>query len=387
MLIGEVKKMEALERAKLTRQVTLIGAATNLTLSIIQIIIGIWGNSQALVADAMHTFSDLLSDGLAYWTARHSGAAPDSDHPYGHARFETVATLGIAAILTLVGIGIAWFAIERASHATDFIIPDPLTLYIAAITIFAKEGLYHYTVHVARFIQSDMLRANAWHHRSDAISSIIVFIGVAGTLLGWQYLDSLAAIVVSLMIINIGTELGKNAIKELVDTGLSPTRIQDIRATILAVGGVRDLHLLRTRRFGHTAMADVHVLVEPYISVSEGHQIGLEVEQRLKQVIAELSDVVVHIDPEDDETDASCAGLPLRAEVLRRLDIAWQHIPIAHSYSQIVLHYLGGRVNIDVYFPFNVITTNCDQVATINHSLQQALREYTEFNTVKIYLV
>lgn len=377
--------MNALERAKLTRRVTLIAAATNFILSVAQVIIGILGNSQALVADAMHTFSDLLSDGLAYWTARHSGIAPDSDHPYGHARFETAATLGIATLLTLVGIGIAWFAVERLFHANNLLLPDAITLYTAAITVFAKEGLYHYTVQVARKINSEMLRASAWHHRSDAASSVVVFIGVAGTLFGWPYLDALAAIIVGLMIINIGIDLGKKAITELVDTGLSASRLQDIRTTILAVGGVRALHLLRTRQFGSTAIADVHVLVEPQLSVSEGHQIGLAVEQSLKREISELTDVTVHIDPEDDETIASCAELPLRAEVLSRLNTAWEHIPVARNYSKVMLHYLTNHIDIDVYFPLGSDAINANQVAVFKQTLQEALLEYPEFNTVKVY--
>lgn len=371
-------------RAMLTRRVTLIGAATNFILSIIQIIIGIVGNSQALIADAMHTFSDLLSDGLAYWTARHSSSAPDNDHPYGHARFETAATLGIASILSLVGIGISWFAIERLFHTNTIIMPNSFTLYTAGITILAKEALYHYTVQIAKQIQSDMLRASAWHHRSDAASSIVVFMGVAGTLLGWAYLDALAAIAVGLMIINIGIDLGRRAIRELVDTGLSAVKIQTIRTTILTVGGVRDLHLLRTRQLGCMAMADVHVLVEPYLSVSEGHQIGLEVEQRLKHTVPELNDVTVHIDPENDEIAANCSGLPLRIEALRILNNAWQNVSAAQSYSKIVLHYLTGNIDIEVYFPLQQLE-NLSQANTLIENLKAAIITHKEFRELKVY--
>lgn len=371
-------------RALLTRRVTLVGAATNTFLTIMQIIIGILGHSQALVADAMHTLSDLLSDGLAYWTARHSSSAPDSDHPYGHARFETAATLGIATLLTIVGIGIGWFAIERLFHANTIIIPNALTLYTAGITVLAKEGLYHYTVRMATQLQSDMLRASAWHHRSDAASSVVVFIAVAGSLFGWAYLDSLAAIVVGLMIINIGIDLGKRAIRELVDTGLSAAKIQTIRSTILTVDGVRDLHLLRTRQLGYMAIADVHILVEPYLSVSEGHQIGLEVELRLKQTVPELSDVTVHIDPENDEIITDCSGLPLRAEALNILNNAWKNIDGAQNYSKVVLHYLTGHIDIDVYYSLQQ-ANDFAQTNNLIQELKAAIIPHQEFRTLKVY--
>lgn len=374
-----------LQRARLTKHVTLIAGGTNLLLSVAQVLIGIIGHSQALVADAMHTFSDLLADGLAYWTAHNTGSAPDSDHPYGHGRFETAATLGIAAILAIVGAGIIWFAVERQFYATILVIPDVLTLYTAAFTVLAKELLYHYTNFVAKRINSDMLRASAWHHRSDAASSIVVLLGVWGTIIGFPYLDAVAAVLVGLMILKISLTLAYTAILELVDTGLDAARLQDIHHTILAVVGVRDIHMLRTRKIGSNAVADVHVLVEPRLSVSEGHMISMAVERRLLEAIPELTDVTVHVDPEDDETAPSCSGLPLRTEVISCLEKAWQDIPqIKTENHRLVLHYLAGKVEVEIYLPLESAPTLA-QAKELIISLRQALLPHPNFADVRVY--
>ncbi len=185
-----------------------------------------------------------------------------------------------------------------------------MALVAALVSIGAKEWLYWWTLGYARPVRSELLRANAWHHRSDAVSSVVVLVGIAGTMAGLPYLDAIAAVVVAIMIAKIAWDLGWGAINELVDTGLDDDRLAAIRDTIRTVGGVRDIRMLRTRRHGGQASADVHILVDPKVSVSEGHMISVLVEQRLKLEIDEITDVTVHIDPEDDEGAAPCAGLP-----------------------------------------------------------------------------
>jgi hypothetical protein len=244
-----------------------------------------------------------------------------------------------------------------------------------------------------------MMLANAWHHRSDAASSIVVLVGLAGTMAGLPYLDAIAAIIVAVMIAKIGIDLARPALQELVDTGLDEQRVQAIRDTILEVGGVRDLHMLRTRSIGGIAAADVHVLVESRLSVSEGHIISVMVEQRLKQAIEELEDVTVHIDPEDDEVFATDGlELPLRTEVLRRLEEIWQSIPQIQTKTKVVLHYLAGHIDIDLYLPLDVIqstqedkndkndeTDKTSQAKALTQTLQTALEPHAEFNTVRVY--
>lgn len=338
------------ERARKTRSVALVSAAVNLLLSVAQIVIGVIANSAALIADGIHAASDLLSDGLVWVAARQAAAAPDADHPYGHGRFETAATLGLGILLALVGAGIVWNGIERLLDS-ERPIPGQLALLVAAIGILAKEGLYRYTVAVAERLQSQMLRANAWHHRSDAISSVVVLIGVAAAVLGFGYMDALAAIVVGLMVAKIGWDLGWGAMTELVDTALDHDQVEKGQRVIMAIDGVRSVHMLRTRRHGAEASADVHVQVAPRLSVSEGHMISQAVEDRMIEQVDAITDVTVHIDPEDDEEAPRCAGLPLRGEALAALAAVWQPVPEAPVQRETRLHYLAGGIDVELIVP------------------------------------
>jgi divalent metal cation (Fe/Co/Zn/Cd) transporter len=250
-----------------------------------------------------------------------------------------------------VGIGIAVNAGIKLAQREAFATPSVITLWIALGTLLAKEALYHYTMRTARAYGSEMLRANAWHHRSDAVSSLIVLIGIGGTLIGFAYLDSIAAIIVALMIIKIGVELAWGALRELVDTGLSHQDLEALRHAILSVDGVKALHLLRTRKVGERALADVHLIVDERLSVSEGHQIGEAVRSKLMHEFA-MNDVTVHIDTEEDQEGVSCEGLPLRDEVLRRLDGYFADIPEAGRVESTTLHYTGGRIIVELVLPF-----------------------------------
>jgi len=376
--------MFAADRSRATRRVTLVGAGTNAGLAVAQVIIGWLGHSQALVADAMHTFSDLLSDSIAYFAARHAHEAPDAEHPYGHGRFETAATLAIAVLLAVVGASIVWSAGSRLFDPASFVTPDVLTLWAAGITTLAKEALYRYAMHMAKRLRSQMLRATAWHHRSDAWSSVIVFVGIGGTLLGLPYLDAVAAVAVGVMILRMAWELGGGAVNELVDAGLAPDRIQAVRTTILGVGGVRDIHMLRTRLHGGQATADVHVLVDPWLSVSEGHMISLLVEHRLKQEIAEMADVTVHVDPEDDSRAPPCNGLPLRPEALEHLHAAWAGWDCLPKARRVVLHYLSGRIDVDLFLPL-ACYQDAAGAAALREQLQAALGDRPEFGRVVVH--
>ena len=339
------------ERYAASRRVTLVSVLWNLVLTVSQVIIGLVGNSQALVADGMHTLSDVITDFMVLFALKHGRKDADAEHPYGHARFETAVTLLLGIMLVVVGAGIAINAGIRLTTAQTFVIPSAVTLWVALATLAAKEGLYRYTMLTAKRFDSNMLRANAWHHRSDALSSLIVAAGIGGSLLGFGFLDSVAAVVVALMVIKVGGELAWQALRELVDTGLAPDQLESIRRVILSIGGVKALHLLRTRRVGEKALADVHIIVDEHLSVSEGHQIGETVRARLIEEIAPMADVMVHIDTEEDIDDASCLDLPTRQEVERRLKKYFAHIPEARQIEQTTLHYLKGRIDIELLLP------------------------------------
>ena len=335
------------QRKQETNRITLWGIAVNLMLSVIKITGGIIGQSQALLADGIHSLSDLASDAMVLLAVKHAGEDADEDHPYGHARYETLATVALGILLIGVAGGIAYDAILRLENPEDIAVPALFTMIIAAISILSNEGLYHATRTVAKKIRSPLLEANAWHHRSDAVSSIVVLIGIAATYIGYPLLDAIAAIIVALMIAKIGLDLSRQSLQELVDTALEPEMVEQIRQTILNIDDVRQLHLLRSRRMGHNALVDVHIQVSPKLSVSEGHHISVSVEKALTDKFDEINDVTVHIDPEDDETAASCRDLPLRSELLLALNHEWSKHEVLKNIDDVTLHYLNGQISVE----------------------------------------
>jgi cation diffusion facilitator family transporter len=363
----------------------LVGGAANLLLSGVKISVGILGHSHALIADGIHSLSDLASDALVWIAGRQANRGPDADHPYGHGRYETMATLALAMLLALVALGIAWDAAQRLFSPQDLLAPGWITLYAALASILVKEWLYWYTLAYAKRVRSDMLRANAWHHRSDAISSVVVLVGIGGTLAGLPYLDAVAACIVAVMIAHIAWGLGIEAARELVDTGLEPDRLAAVRETILKVGGVRDIHMLRTRSMGGTVSSDVHVLVDPYISVSEGHLISVKVEQELKRHIDEIEDVTVHIDPEDDNIAPPTMGLPSRREALARLAAHWSELPTLARPARVQLHYLNGKIEVEVFLPEAAAGDGWKDAAQLAACAKAALDSDRIFSTVSVY--
>jgi len=347
-------------RYQASRKVAFIAMLANAILVIGQVVAGIVGHSQALVADGMHTLSDLSVDLLVLYALKHSVKEADEEHPYGHARIETAATLVLGLVLLLVGIAIGVRAGFRLTDHSPFIAPSGMTLWVSGFTIFAKEALYQYTMRVARRFDSDLLKASAWHHRSDAISSIIVFLGIAGTIAGIHSLDALAALGVALFVAKIGIQLGWPAINELVDTGLGKEQLQHIRRVILAVDGVRALHLLRTRRIGGRALVDVHIIVDEDISVSEGHFISEAVRTRLVHEVDVVADALVHIDPEDDADVTPARDLPSRGAIQAHLRERFHDINAAAHIEKITLHYVRGKLQLEVLLPLAVLTATPD---------------------------
>jgi divalent metal cation (Fe/Co/Zn/Cd) transporter len=222
---------------------------------------------------------------------------------------------------------------------------------VAVIAIALKEWIYRYTLRVGRETRSRMLEANAWHQRTDSISSLVVLVGVAGGLLGFPYLDPVAAIGVSVLIARVGWELLWQSVSELTDAALSRERVAAIRQTIRSVEGVQGLHLLRTRRAGPDALVDVHVQVSPHISVSEGHRIAEHIRERLIAELDEVSDVLVHIDTEDDQSFERGRTLPLRADVEAQIRAALAGMAGAEQLQQILLHYEADRIGVELHLP------------------------------------
>ena len=354
----------------------------NLGLSFAQVLIGLLANSAALVADGIHSLSDLFSDVLVWFAARHASMAPDKDHPYGHGRFETAATLGLGILLVLVALGIIWGGVERLLDS-ERPVPGGIAVWVAAVGIVAKESLYWYTISVARRLKSEMLRANAWHHRSDAISSVVVLIGVAAAVAGFSYMDAVAAVVVGSMVAKIGWDLGWGALTELVDTALDDAEVDEAARVIMGIDGVRSVHMLRTRRHGAEASADVHVQVAPRLSVSEGHMISQAVEDRMIERVESITDVTVHIDPEDDENAPTCRGLPMRAQVLEALRSVWKdESPLAEP-LEVRLHYLAGKIDVELVLPLERLSGTTTSEA-LRERLQTAAARLSWFRRLRV---
>lgn len=334
------------ERHRAARRSTWISVAVNVILSTLQIVIGVFSKSQALIADGIHSFSDLLSDFMVLYANRHSSRGADQEHPYGHARIETAATLLLGIFLVGVGIALLWSAGIKLQDPARMVQVHPAALVMAAITLVSKETLFRYLMGVAKRVRSRMLAANAWHSRSDAAASLVAVVGISGNLAGYRFLDLLAAALVGFMIARMGWRLGYGALSELVDTGLSEEEVAQIRNTLIETPGVRGLHDLRTRKMADQALVDAHVLVDPRISVSEGHYIA---EQARKRVLQHhhVIDVMVHIDPEDDAGAEPSLHLPDRDSLLRYLE---QRLEGALPPGQkTVLHYLDGKVEAEVF--------------------------------------
>ena len=337
----------AMERTREAQKATWISVAINLVLTIMQVAIGWLAHSQSLIAHGLHSFSDLLSDFLVLYASRQSAHPADQAHPYGHARVETAATLILGSSLALVGGGILWESGARLQRAESLPSLEWAAFWAALATVLAKEILYRYLLRVAERLRSQLLTANALHTRADAASALVVVVGIGGTLLGWTFLDLLAAALMGFMILRMGLALAWGALKELIDTGLEEAQVEAIRQTLLATPGVRGMHRLRTRRMAHQALVDAHVQVDARISVSEGHCIAETARARVLREHPEVLDVLVHIDPEDDlASEMSPIRLPPRAAVLAELAPLLAELPTP---EKIVLHYLGGGIEAEVF--------------------------------------
>jgi len=285
-------------REKIIRNVTWIGLFVNLLLSGGKFAAGIFGRSQALVADAIHSLTDLTTD-IAVIAGSHYWSRPaDDDHPYGHKRLEALITVFIAVVLAAAGIGIGWKAIATL-HVKHLAPPRWIAAFAAFASIVCKEGLYRWTAITGRRIKSAALAANAWHHRTDALSSIPVFVAVAGARAfpAWSFLDHLGAVVVSIFILHASIKIVWPSLSELIDVGAPMETQKNIRDIALKNKGVLQVHDIRTRYISSSVQVDLHIVVEGSITVREGHNIADDVRKRITDEIPEVLDVIVHVDP------------------------------------------------------------------------------------------
>lgn len=292
-----------MNREKQIFRTTLVGSVANLLLVIFKFIAGIVGHSAAMIADAVHSLSDFITDIIVVIFVAISGKPEDEDHDYGHGKYETLATAVIGIILFFIGVGILISGIKAivgTLQGEPLQTPSLLALIAAVISIVVKEVLYHYTVKRGKALGSSSVVANAWHHRSDALSSIGTAIGIGGAIfLGeqWRILDPIAAVIVSLFIIKVAVELFKPCIEELLERSLPAEMEQKILDIILATPQVSSPHHLRTRRIGSYIAIEVHIRMDGQTSLSEAHQVASDIERRLKAEFGESTHIGIHMEP------------------------------------------------------------------------------------------
>ncbi len=358
------------ERAHEAKKVTIVGSILNLALAIGKFAAGIIGGSSAMIADAFHSLTDLVTDGMIYLSVSIASQEADEDHPYGHGRAETIGAAATGAALVLVGIGLTIKIVENLVSG-ELTIPTWPALIAGVISIIVKEALYHYTVRVGRKYNNQAIVANAWHHRTDSISSIAAFIGIGGAMIGFPILDPIAAIFVVFMIAKAGWEICWDALQELMDVSVSPEETAEFEKIIKETEGVISHHELKTRKVGGDKFVDVHIQVQPKISVSEAHNIAETVRANL-QNRAKVTDALVHIDAEEDmyyrlaKVDRGLIEEKVRAfaEPVEGID----------GISNLTIHYLGGKtfLELDIDIDDNVTIAQAkDKVATLKAEIER----------------
>ena len=362
------------------QRVTWVSVAVNIVLTGMQLVVGFVAHSQSLIADAMHTLSDIVSDGFVLLASRKGAEAADADHPYGHGRFETAASLVLGLVLAGTGVGILIAASARLQDIGSAPPVGVAAMWAALITLAAKEGLFRYMLATAERLRSPMLVANAWHARADALSSLVVAAGIGGALIGFSVADAVAAIIVGAMIVRAGLGFAWAAMRELIDTGLSAEEVAAIGETIAGTGGVLGLHELRTRHMAHQVLVDAHVQVDPRISVSEGHRVAESARQRVLEAHPEVLDVLVHVDAENDLLGNAAIALPDRAFLLAHLqELLGANPP---GLERTTLHYLGTRVEADVFLTPGFADQT--ELAAMNKRVETALRDDPWFSAIRL---
>jgi len=336
------------EKQAVAQKTTWISVALNTILMVFQIVVGVVAHSQALVADGVHSLADLFSDFIVLTANRHSSAEPDDDHNYGHSRYETVASLLLGALLLAVGAGMLMRAGMRLTNFDQVPVVHASALVVALVVLVSKESLFRYMLHEAQRVRSAMLIANAWHARSDAASSLVVAIGITGSLFGLRVLDPIAAALVGFLIARMGWTFAWNALQDLTDRALDESESDVIRSALMTTPGVRDVHELRTRKMGDMALVDAHILVDPMISVSEGHYIAESARLKVLEHAGVL-DALIHVDPENDLLGRPAPGLPSREQLTHAINLALA--PYKLTVLSVNIHYLRHGIDMEVTLP------------------------------------
>ena len=332
--------------------VTWLGLIANLLLAIAKGFIGTISHSSALIADAGHSFSDLLSDIVTLWAVRMAGIPKDENHPYGHGKFETVGSFVVALMLIFTGIGVAWHVLNRIGSQD---LPGTPALWMAAIAIAVKEALFHLTRMVSRRSGSRVLLANAWHHRSDAISSVAALVGIAGAHWGVPMMDPIAGVLVAGLIIKSGIDIGYESLRELTDEIPEEEVISELKKILTDIKGVDHYHEMRARRMGPHLLVDMHIEVDSMMSISAAHQVAERVRLRILENIPSVNEVLVHVDAEDDfaeiegvDNSKNIVLMRPQSEIESDVKNVLNKIPEITGITHIYCHYLNQELSVQV---------------------------------------
>ncbi len=364
-------------------KVIVVGAVTNLVLAVLKIAGGIVGRSTAMVADGIHSLSDLLTDVVVLFAHKIGQLPADENHPYGHGRAETLGATLVGAVIMVAGLGLAYGSWEIIS--TDaFRTPTWPALAAAVISIAVKEFLFRYTRTAGETTKSPSLVANAWHHRSDALSSIAALIGIGGAMAGYPIMDPVAAIVVSVMILKVGYNIAFSGLSDLMDTALSEEETRRIQTMINGMPGVVQTHHLRTRRIGGEVLMDVHILVDPEVSVTEGHHIAENVRRELIRAMDNVQDILVHVDTEDDAAFESIYWAN-RNYLEKQVDPIIDTTEGIRGRTHLRAHYHGGKTTLEVFIIMRD-GIGSEQTGATVRELKEHLQTIEHVDEVRVFI-
>lgn len=348
------------ERDNVARKVTVIGAFVNVILAGLKAFVGIITSSASLIADAVHSIADLISDFVVYIAILFGSREADENHQYGHRRYETIASMIVGFLIIATGLGLGWEFIQRIQESDTWANPGRTALIVAGVSLIAKEILYQYTHKAGVRHNHQLIQANAIHHRTDALSSLVVFAGLLVSELGYSVGDLAAALIVAFMLTRIGMKIVYESLLEISEAGVDSDTYILMESTIRDTDGVVDMHLLRTKTIGGEIYAETHAQVNPYLSVTQGHEIAHRIIKRVENVVPALKELTVHIDPEDDEHVNP--ELPDCSDVESKIKQIWSTIHEAEDLEFITLHVLYDGIEADLRISSKVPETHLEEI-------------------------
>ena len=354
-----------------------IGAAANLFLSLVKFVGGMFGNSMALMADAIHSLSDLITDVVVYFSHGVGQLPPDKNHPYGHGRAETIGTTVVGLLIIITGLGVAYKAWETINQPIVKT-PGAMASIIAVLSILINEGLYHYTHKIGKISKSPSLMANAWHHRTDAISSVAALVGILGAWNGYSIMDPIAGGLVGLMVCKVGFDFSRKGFRDLMDTALNEEKTKRILSILNEIPEVLHFHDLRSRTIGGEVLMDVHILVDSELTVTEGHQVAEVVRRNI------IKAFLVHVDGEHD-ADIENLYHVTRAEITEIVKPIIESLDGIGSDPEIRTHHINGKITVDIFLQM-IGNQGIEEAQKLIREVKSQLEATSQIDRARVFL-